>query len=327
MRLFVYEFAVARGGIDGGLEPSIIREGAAMLSAVLADAVDIAHCQPVTLISGDCVKPASHVEYQRVDSAFSHDEAFERNCRLCDVAIIIAPEFNDHLLNLTRAAERWRTRVLGCSSSLVELAADKYRLNLHWGKFDVPTPRNWLADDAPSDASFPLVAKPRFGAGSWRVKLLHSRDDLASLASDMLVEEYRPGYAASVSFLCSPATRIALPACSQKFVSGGFEYLGGHAPIDPLLNQRAVRLAEAAVASLPPTTGYLGVDLSLGDDPTGSEDCVIEVNPRLTTSYTGLRWLCKENLLAAWLDLAQGRPASLSFGSDLVEFSPCETET
>jgi predicted ATP-grasp superfamily ATP-dependent carboligase len=55
------------------------------------------------------------------------------------------------------------------------------------------------------------------------------------------------------------------------------------------------------VATLPTPLGYLGVDLVLGDDPSGADDRVIEINPRLTTSYVGLRAAALCNLAEAML--------------------------
>ena len=48
--------------------------------------------------------------------------------------------------------------------------------------------------------------------------------------------------------------------------------------------------------------GYVGVDMVLGD----AGDYAIEINPRLTTSYLGLRQLCQQNLAELILRLAQG---------------------
>ncbi len=57
--------------------------------------------------------------------------------------------------------------------------------------------------------------------------------------------------------------------------------------------------------SMPPTVrGFVGLDLLLGD--CVSEDCVIEINPRLTTSYVGLRRMIHGNLAARLFDLETG---------------------
>jgi predicted ATP-grasp superfamily ATP-dependent carboligase len=86
------------------------------------------------------------------------------------------------------------------------------------------------------------------------------------------------------------------------------------------LTRRAQRLAVAAVAALPPTVGYVGVDLVLGEADDGRDDVVIEVNPRLTTSYVGLRRLVRGNLAAAMLAAARGLPVALSFAAARVVF-------
>jgi predicted ATP-grasp superfamily ATP-dependent carboligase len=53
--------------------------------------------------------------------------------------------------------------------------------------------------------------------------------------------------------------------------------------------------------------GYVGVDVVLGDTEDGSQDQAIEINPRLTTSYIGLRRLARDNLAEALLALMAGQ--------------------
>src|SRR5262249_49480309 len=97
-----------------------------------------------------------------------------------------------------------------------------------------------------------------------------------------------------------------LPAAQQLSSDGRFRYQGGHLPLPAFLAGRAVQLAGKAVAAVPGLQGYAGVDLVLGNAVDGSEDCVIEINPRLTTSYVGLRVLAETNLVEAMLQVVQG---------------------
>jgi hypothetical protein len=75
------------------------------------------------------------------------------------------------------------------------------------------------------------------------------------------------------------------------------------------------------VAALPQPRGYIGVDLVLGAAADGSGDRMIEINPRLTTSYVGLRVAAKTNLAAAMLAVIQGDTPNLSFRAGPVEFA------
>jgi hypothetical protein len=54
------------------------------------------------------------------------------------------------------------------------------------------------------------------------------------------------------------------------------------------------------------------VDLVLGDAADGSRDFAIEINPRLTTSYLGLRALARGSLAAALLRAVRGDEQVLS---------------
>ena len=122
--------------------------------------------------------------------------------------------------------------------------------------------------------------------------------------------------------LCGPAGNHALPACQQLLsTDGAFAYLGGRLPLPPPLDGRARKLAQAAIEALPQPRGYLGVDLILGEADDGSGDYVIEINPRLTTSYVGLRALARTNLAAAMLAVAAGQSPNLCFGDEQVEFT------
>ena len=85
--------------------------------------------------------------------------------------------------------------------------------------------------------------------------------------------------------------------------------------------QRAMSLASWAIRNFPRTVGYIGVDLVLGSSVDGTSDVVIEVNPRLTTSYVGLRAASHINLAQAMIDVAGGKLVEMSCCSELIQFS------
>jgi hypothetical protein len=109
-------------------------------------------------------------------------------------------------------------------------------------------------------------------------------------------------------------------ALGRQRVSGrsALRYLGGDLPWHPARAREAIESAVRAVTALDSATGdlrgFVGVDLIVG--PRGSH--VLEINPRLTSSYLGLRRVLRPDpgrlLLETVLDepvldsRARGRP-------------------
>jgi predicted ATP-grasp superfamily ATP-dependent carboligase len=130
---------------------------------------------------------------------------------------------------------------------------------------------------------------------------------VAALAGEMILQPFVPGRPASVAFLLGAVAAVSLPPTAQHLSDDGrFRYLGGAAPLSSPWRQRAESLGRRAVEAVPGLRGYVGVDLVLGEDEGG--DRVIEINPRLTTSYIGLRRLALSNLAETMLRAACGEP-------------------
>lgn len=233
-----------------------------------------------------------------VANAESTYREFNRLAANCDGTLIIAPEIDNCLWQWTRRAIDLGARLLGPGPSLVEIASNKHRTTELLAKNGVPVPKGrcWnRRDPLPDNLTFPLVAKPIFGAGCHGVRKVGSQTVLSRhLAcfvreTEWRFEEFCAGTAASVSAICSSRDVWILPPCTQRLNDDLTEYLGGDMIGEPGLVCRAVKLAEQTLSILPEKRGYISLDLQLGRDSLGSEDYVIEVNPRLTTSYVTLR--------------------------------------
>jgi len=249
-----------------------------------------------------------------------------------DWTVVIAPELAGRLLDRCRRVAALGGRLLGPEPLLVEIASDKQHTAEFLAAAGVAVPPGIALQpphSLPADFHYPAVLKPRWGAGSQGVRRIdrfpaHGSEPVEVVCPSRL-ERYCAGLPASVAFLCGPAGRFPLVPCRQHLSEDGrFDYLGGSLPLERSLARRAVRLAMAAIEALPEPTGYLGIDLVLGPDPGGADDVVIEVNPRLTTSYVGLRAAAAErvNLAAAMLDIRLGRQPHLSFQPAKLQFTP-----
>ncbi len=247
-----------------------------------------------------------------------------------DWSLIIAPELDGHLLRLCSVVAQAGGKLLGPTNDAIRLTSDKLALATHWRAHAVPTPATSAREPSPCEA-FPVVWKPRDGAGSASTYLFRDAWALAKGRAElqrddpgreMLLQEYIPGVAASVAFLCGPRGYFRLLPASQEFEDDrGFRYKGGRLPLEPPLADRAVSLARRAVDCVAGLRGYVGVDLVLGDAEDGSRDHAIEINPRLTTSYVGLRTLAEFDLAAAMLDIAGGEaPPPFRWAAGTVSF-------
>jgi predicted ATP-grasp superfamily ATP-dependent carboligase len=329
MQVFVYEFITGGGLWSLGDEPpdgSLLAEGSAMAAAVAADFCKAGHdvrtMQDVRLPTTPTTPvPVASREEERFYLSRLASEA--------EWTLVIAPETNGVLLERCQWVNECGGRLLSPSAELIELTSDKCRTVDHLHRLGVSVPRGIrvLPGQAISRAAvdyFPAVLKPIDGCGSQGVRLVANCAELEAAAIDrpMRLERFVAGRAASVAVLCGPKQLVPLPACQQRLTSDGrFTYLGGRLPLSEDLDRRARQLAMAAVKSLPAPLGYIGVDLVLGDNSDGLEDCVIEINPRLTTSYVGLRALCADNLAAAMIAVASGSEPSLSWRGDSIEFA------
>lgn len=319
MRFFAYEYTCATESGRDALSEHLRLEGIAMLRAVLEDLHRIPSVTTATLVGDNC---SAAVEAHAVHRIHADDEraAFCKLAAAADFTLVIAPECSDILSTRCAWVEEAGGELLGPMVEAVRLTGDKLALAQHLCRRGVPTPVCVSASRRVGPADFPAVWKPRYGAGSTATFYCGSRADCRRAEEaarqecwegEAILQRYVPGRPASVAVLTGPAQSIALmPAEQHLSADGRFRYFGGKVPVAAPLVERAQRLALSAVATVRGMRGYVGVDLVLGDADDGSQDYVIEVNPRLTTSYVGLRKLTDANLMALLLDVATGKPVA-----------------
>jgi len=330
MEVLVYEFFSAGGSSqwEETVETaSLLREGAAMVAAVADDLVRLENVNPVIIhdrrLSGGMRQQAGHVVW--VDDSQSEQREFDRLVTQADWTILVAPEWDDILLQRARRCLQRGGRLLGPGPESIQLAADKETLAQHLQQHDLPVPSGrslQRGDPLPDSFDYPAVLKPRFGAGSAGIRWVNDPTD--QVAWDASFDEYRmesycPGVPISVAVLLGPAGNTVLPPCYQSLSQDHtFQYMGGQTPISDVLVERAERLAHRVAAVLPEGVGYVGLDMVLGKD--AQQDVVIEVNPRLTTSYVGLSGLVNGNLAEGMLRVAEGVAWPVSFKREPVHF-------
>ncbi len=319
MRIFVSEFLTSGAWATPEIPASLLREGTAMLSAIAGDFAQVPGCEVLTTwdrrfgsfpLSGS---QAENIEACLISDPEEEKEIFQEFCREAGAAFLIAPEFQNLLADRCELVNRIGTFSLNCSVESIRRATDKLSLAGELESRDLPTiPTREFAEPYSKFADewgFPLVIKPRDGAGSQDTFLVHDGAEwnrlLASFSSASrawIVQPYIPGRTLSVAAIVGevewndePWLEV-FPLAEQHLTGDGrFGYLGGRIPETIALQHVATQRFREIARLLPGLSGYVGIDL-LAPRQNPEELLIVEINPRLTTSYLGYRALADGNL-------------------------------
>lgn len=317
-RIVVSEILCGGGWVEpgrfGDWAPALLGEAWAMLSSVTADFAAISGAQVTTILDQRLSDRALDPRVQVVSIAPEDEErAFQDHAAQADYAMVIAPEIDGILQRRCELAVAAGAKLLGPDPKAIALTSDKLILARYWQEAGIPTPQTEALQDRAPSFPPPWIVKPRRGAGSVGVARVHSAAELPAI-DDGVIQPLIPGLAASVAFLIGPLQTLALAPCRQH-LDEQFQYLGGSTPLPPDEAFRAIAVARPAVEAVPGLRGYIGIDVVLGES-----DWAIEINPRMTTSYIGLRQLAYDNLAEAMLRVVRGESVELAWRESQVEF-------
>jgi predicted ATP-grasp superfamily ATP-dependent carboligase len=310
LKLLIYEY-VSGGGFAGKSIPSsILSEGFGMLRTLISDfkaagyfVATVLDLQLAVLhppIEADCIVPVS--------SSREAEAAIQKISESADAAYIIAPESNHVLQSLAERMEQAGVHSLNCRASAIRKVSDKAILLDRVKKMGLLTPATIMVSaledvveikqTISSKLEFPLIFKPVDGVSCGGLSVVRNENQVASAVDKvnressskyLMVQELIQGIAVSVSLISTGNEALPISLNKQGVSLMTPEaistYNGGLVPFNSPLEREAFATAEKIVRSFRGLRGYIGVDLVL----TEKEPVVIEVNPRLTTSYVGVR--------------------------------------
>jgi predicted ATP-grasp superfamily ATP-dependent carboligase len=320
--ILIYEYFTGGGFPPGPLPDSLASEALGMLWALLTDfgclgmrtitALDPRFERRIPGLNRKTL-PASEVV-----SALpgDHQSVYLSLLKRCDAALITAPETNGILSELTSQAETAGKILLSSSASAVALAGDKEACSRIFRRAKLPNPKTRVstfaaATQVAGQMTFPLIVKPVDGVGSEGVYMARHSNDLSAVLQTVrratsheriLLQSFVNGIPASVSLLIARGNALPLSLNHQLMDAvSPFQYRGSRVPFHHRAGGYALELACEAVGAIPGLSGYVGVDLILKNE--GAQ--LIEINPRLTTSYIGLRQVSQINLAQAIWDACE----------------------
>jgi predicted ATP-grasp superfamily ATP-dependent carboligase len=307
--ILVHEYVTGGGWPEPDLPGALGDEAAALVQALLADLRAWGRFPVVTTHDPRWRREPLAVDRVVDLSSEVYPTGLLRLARECGAAIVVAPEGDGVLERLSSLMLGAGVCLLGSLPWAVAVAADKYECHRRFTQAGLPTPDTVRV--APAAAAmaadrlgYPVVVKPLDGAGCDGVCLAGDESQLEAALRQpaligramVLVQRYVEGRAVSVS-LVATAGRTAVLSLNAQSVHAGipFVYHGGVAGIPHPRRAEVCELAQRAAALVPGLRGYVGVDMVLGEQ----EIWMIEINPRPTTSYVGLRHAIDVNIAAA----------------------------
>lgn len=308
MKVFVFEY-VTGGGYAGQALPDFLADGELMWRALVDDLIAVPGVEVLTLRDARLDTPDLPGLHATIADAPAFERDFQRCLQAADAVWLVAPESHNILESLTRQVLAAGKTLLGCRPEAVRIATSKLA-TAHClaaaGVAGVPT------GSGAEDWRGRVVAKPDDGVGCQDTLLFADADAAQAWRRDhadvaWVFQPYIEGAALSLSLLCC-AGRAQLLSVNRQRIGladdGRFAFLGVdvNALSDP--DDRFATLAAQVAAAIPGLWGYVGIDLiASADGPR-----VLEVNPRVTVSYAGLRAALDCNPAQRVLSLPAMRP-------------------
>lgn len=306
MTLFIYEHLTS-GALSG--EPysaSLMHEGDAMLQAITSDLVALGYNIALmrdARLDNDAFNQ-DQVKQFEVNSFDEYQIVWQQAVNTYQQFLIIAPETDGILASLIETLEQHDKTVLGSDAATIRLCSDKLATYQHLQQHGLSTPATqlateWLTSDPQPDAFW--IIKPRDGAGCENTYLLDTSQAQAMLAQMIkqrhqasLVQSYIKGQNLSLSLFVDEGG-IELLSVNIQHIDVADQQLTLHhcepMRLDQLDDKQALTLAQSIHATMPALWGFVGIDLIKTSDTIW----IIEINPRLTSSYADTAMRQKQN--------------------------------
>jgi len=319
--IFIFEFVSGGGFSQVEIPSSLFCEGFAMLRSIIEDFKNLGF--HITTLLDSRIEFLSH--YMKVDvvKSVELEEDFLKKYTDCvrssNYCFVIAPEFSNILYNLTKIVKTNKKKLLSIDLNGVKLGASKLETYKFFNANGINTPEsyripvkgnnldiNWILQKC-DQLNSSIVIKPDDGAGSESVFYFEKKDDVLQfferfnktfdINRKYILQEYIEGDPMSVSIINDQTLEktnenilkiLSINAQNLQITDPPMEssYLGGSTPVEQFEQLRSQIEDILRCVDLSAFKGYFGIDFVKKTDDSLS---FIEINPRLTTSYVGIR--------------------------------------
>jgi len=328
-KIFIFEFVSGGGYNQVGIPSSLFCEGYAMLRTIIEDFKKLGF-QITTLLDIRIDFLSQYLKADKIKLVKKNDDYIKiyTDCvKKSTYCFVIAPEFSNNLYNLTKIVKDNKKTILSIDLDFICLGTSKLKTYNFFLENKVNTPKTYLIPLKKKyfDLEFvlqkfdtlgcPVIIKPEDGVGSesifyfeTKAQIIHFFEDSngkLDLSRNYILQEYIDGEDLSVSIINIVSSKkseaknqiiLSINAQIIKFKDSVNDsiYLGGFTPVVDyeLLKDSLEKILKSM--DLSSFQGYFGIDFI---KKTDNSIYFIEINPRLTTSYIGIRNILEYNPL------------------------------
>ena len=338
MKILVFEYITGGGLNKQALPESLLQEGRLMLQALLDDfrelkaQADYASLSVVVMLD---VRHQQQINTQGFEVAIidaNQDCAteFKHYTQQCDAVWPVAPEFDDILATYCAVVEQAKKQLLSSPANAVALTGNKYNSYQHFKLHHINTVptrlyhpdvkeleqslQSLLQELSPATGATPSLSdaqwliKPIAGVGCVDTYVLSSIDSFKQInfnSGDSLIQPHIDGEKLSLSCLFKAGTAWLLCVNQQHFSLHEQQYHLNAITVNVPCEQKGyIKLIADIATAFPDLWGYVGIDLI----KTSTQTFVLEINPRLTTSFVGIKAALGINVVQNVLELLAGQP-------------------
>ena len=329
MKILVFEYITGGGFNKQELPDSLASEGRLILQALLDNLRFYAAPEKgISVVVMLDSRVNGSINTAGVDTVIikpeqdTHEE-FARLAQHCDAVWPIAPEFDGILQTLCQTVESLGKKLLTSPASAVAITGNKFNTYQHLKQHHIATVptrmfTNYTRQLAQAlvelDSTSPIgkveqwLVKPVDGVGCANSYILTDRQDFEQMHArqgQYVIQPHIQGKKTSLSCLFKQGSGWLVCVNLQQFDIIKQQYqlskIIVNYPSELSVHQD---LVDNIAHALPELWGYVGIDLI----ETPEQLLVLEINPRLTTSFVGIYAALGINIAENTLQLLKGKP-------------------
>ena len=309
MRVVIFEYISSGIRKPESLYPDLIKEADLMVNE-LGQRMKEAGCDLVLFRSPSLPPPLFEAEIIPLFEGDDWHSILENELYKADAYIPLAPESDALLENLCLKAEQTHCTLLNTSASAVRETSNKQYTLKRLTEHHIPCISCYHIDQCTFPMSEDVVIKPNNGFACEYTFFIRAGDVPTSTQKQhaQICQPYLQGTNTSLSIIYAPNAKPCILGVNHQEITLGeqdcFQLNACHVNALAHLELDFEGLAADVQKCFTGLLGYVGIDLIVYDHTP----YILEINPRLTTSFAGLARTTGVNPCAVLLAAVFGEP-------------------